>query len=263
METFLKEKKVKIALLSLIAIIGLFTFVKTINEIKTNRFIGRETSFSKTISVTGEGEVTAIPNIAKINIHLTKEAENTKDAQKLLNDSIQKTLDYLKAQKIEDKDIKSEFGGLNPKYSYEKVACFMYPCPQRDPKVVGYVASQDIEIKIREVDNSSAIRTGLSELGITGISGPFFSVEDEKIFEAKARTEAIKEARKNAKVLAKDLGVKLGKVVSFYETNDEAMGRGMYSLKSSAVMEDRETAPVLPKGENKITSSVTVTYEIK
>ncbi len=263
METFLKEKKVKIAVLSLLVILSVFTFIKTINEIKTNRFIGRETSFSKTISITGEGEVTAIPNIAKINIHLEKEATTTKEAQNLLNENIKKVLDYLKTQNIADKDVKSEFGGINPKYSYERMVCFTYPCPQKDPKIVGYIATQDIEIKIREVDNSSTVRTGLSDLGINGISGPFFSVEDEKVFEAKARSEAIKDAKKNAKMLAKDLGVRLGKVVSFYESNDEVMGRGMFSAKSSMMAEDSMSAPVLPKGENKITSKITITYEIR
>ncbi len=79
-----------------------------------------------------------------------------------------------------------------------------------------------------------------------------------------ARAKAIVNAREKAEVLAKQLGVNLGNVVSFSENS------GGYPMMYAAKAMDMavgasmpERAPELPKGENKITSNVTITYEIR
>jgi len=124
METFLKDKKVSIAVFILIIIIGLFTLAKIVNEVKQSNYIGRGNQPANTISVSGKGEVSAVSDIASLSINLNKEGKTSKEAQTLLNESIAKTLSYLKEQKIEDGDIKSEYGGVSPKYSYDKSVCF-------------------------------------------------------------------------------------------------------------------------------------------
>lgn len=261
METFLKDKKISISVFILIVILSLFVFIKGINEVKGSSYVGRGNQPANVISVNGSGDVLAVSDIANINVNLTKDGVTAKEAQDLLNESIAKTLTYLKEQKIDDKDIKSEYGGLSPKYSYEK--CYTYPCPNTDPKIVGYTANQSIAIKVRVVDSASIIRTGLAGLGITDISGPTFSIDNEEGFKDQARSKAITEARTKAKVLAKDLGVQLGKVVSFSE-NAGGNNYPMYEAKTMMAGAGADvTAPVLPKGENKITSNVTITYEIR
>ncbi|MBK5215749.1 MAG: SIMPL domain-containing protein [Candidatus Pacebacteria bacterium] len=262
METYLKDKKIAAAVFILIIIVSLFTFVKFVNEIKSSSYVGRGNQPANVISVTGSGDVIAVSDIATLTVNLNKEGNTAKEAQDLLNESITKTLSYLKDQKIEDKDIKSEYGGLSPKYSYEQPICYTYPCPTRDPKIIGYVATQSINIKIREVDNASVVRTGLAEIGVTNINGPTFSIDDEEAFKNDARSKAITEARSKAEVLAKELGVTLGKVVSFSENNNNYYPVYGKAMMSESVLLDAG-APTLPKGENKIISNVTITYEIR
>jgi uncharacterized protein len=261
METFLKDKKISISVFILIIIVSLFTVAKLVNEVI---FINQSQALN-VISVEGSGEVLAVSDIASLLVNISKDGKTAKEAQDLLNESITKTLAYLKTQNIEDKDIKSEYGGLSPKYSYSQPVCYTYPCPSYDPKITGYTANQTITVKVRIVDNASVIRTGLSEIGITDINGPTFSIDNEEGFKDEARSKAIEEARGKAKVLAKELGVKLGKVVNFSENTGG--GYPMYSMKSSMMdsssYESARVAPVLPKGENKIISNVSVTYEIK
>lgn len=261
METFLKDKKISVSVFILIVVVSLFTITKLINEV---RVMPERNYTGDVISVEGSGEILAVSDIASLYVNLTKDGKTAKEAQDLLNESITKTLTYLKDQKIEDKDIKSEYGGLNPKYSYEQPVCYTYPCPTHDPKIVGYTATQAITIKVRVVDSASIIRTGLAEIGITDISGPTFSIDDEESYQDQARSLAIKEARAKAKVLAKELGVRLGKVVSFSENGDN--NYPMYAEKSmtgAGMMSDSATPPTLPKGENKIISNVFITYEIR
>jgi len=267
METFLKNKKVEgvLGAVSLLAIIvSVFFIIKIVNEVKSSSYVGRGNQPANVISVTGKGEKIAVSDIATLTINLNKEGKTAKEAQDLLNESITKSLSYLKEQKIEDKDIKSEYGGLNPKYSYDQIKCFAYPCPTTDPKIVGYTATQSITVKVRAVDTASDIRTGLAGVGVTDISGPTFSIDNEDSIKDAARSLAIVDAKEKAKVLAKELGVKLGKVVSFSESNGG--GYPMYAAKEmlqSSSLDSRAPAPVLPKGENKITSDVTISYEIR
>lgn len=264
METFLKDKKLSISVFILLIIVSLFTITKLVNEIKSSAYVGRGNQPANVISVDGTGDVLAVSDIASLTVNLTKDGKTAKEAQDLLNETITKTLAYLKDQKIDDKDIKSEYGGLTPKYSYNQPVCYTYPCPPtKDPVIIGYTATQSITIKVRVVDNASTIRTGLAGLGITDISGPTFSIDNEEGFKDQARSIAISDARSKAVTLAKELGVKLGKVVNFSENSSG--GYPMYAAKglmmdsvSSAV-----PAPALPKGENKITSDVTITYEIR
>lgn len=179
METFLNKKNISVSVFILIIVASLLMVVKLINEIKASPYVGRGNQPANVISVEGKGEVVAVSDIATLYINLNKDGKTAKEAQDLLNEQITSTLKYLKDQKIEDKDIKSEYGGLNPKYSYEQPVCYSYPCPTRDPKIIGYTASQSITVKVRVVDNASEIRTGLAGLGITDISGPTFSIDNQ------------------------------------------------------------------------------------
>jgi len=262
MEEILKNKNIQASLTGLLIVASLFLFVKFINEIKQSEYIGKDYQYSNTISVNGTGEVTAVADIANLSFDIEKEGTTAKEAQSLLNESLSKTLSYLKEQGIEDKDIKSSYGGLNPKY--ESTRCYYYPCPVNNSKIIGYTAIQSIEIKVRNVDIVNDIRTGLSSFEITNISGPTFSIDEEDTYKEEARAEAIKNAQEKAKILAKDLGIKLGKITSFYE---EGEGDQIVYTKSLSFDETTSTSSVstliLPKGENKITSNVVITFTIK
>jgi uncharacterized protein len=264
METLFTNKNFIKASIALVVLLALFVLALFINEVKSSDSIGRGTQGPNIITVTGKGEVMAVSDIATVSFTLSKDGATAKEAQNLLNENVSKIVNYLKDQKIEEKDIKSEYGGLNPKYSNDQIVCVRYPCPQGEPKIVGYTANQTIVVKIREVDTANDIRTGLATVGVTNINGPDFSIDDEEGFKDEAREMAIKDAREKAKVLAQQLGVRLGKVANFSEN-----GYTPYPMYESKVSNQAAAgamdagAPVLPKGENKIMSNVTITYEIR
>lgn len=261
-ESLFTNKKFKKATIALVTILALLFFVKLINAIKPNT-VGGE--LMNTITVTGEGEVTAIPDIAVIDISISKEASTSADATDALNESINNVLSYLTEKQIAESDVKSEYGGIHPKYERERVYCVTYPCPTPKTKIVAYTATQNINIKIRVADDANEIRSNLADMGIENISGPTFSIDDTDLLKEEARTMAINDAKEKARKLSKDLGVRLGRVVGFSEEGDGFYPR-MFS-ESAAMSMDMQiagnSAPELPKGENKISSQVSVTYRIK
>lgn len=263
METLFSNKKfIKLATV-LLGLLCVMAFISVVGDLRGVVFGKEHKDIQNTISVSADGEALAVPDIANLSLTITKDAKTAKEAQSLVNDMTEKSVGYLKKQKIEDKDIKSEYGGVTPKYDYGQVVCMAYPCPTKSPTVVGYTAMQTITVKVRDVDNANTVRTGLTSIGITEISGPTFSIDDDEVLKEQARAQAIAKAKEKAERLAKELGVRLGKVVSFSE------GSGSYPIMYGKAMDmavssgTPERAPELPKGEQKVSVNVTISYEIR
>ena len=232
-----------------------------------------------TISFSGHGEVTAVPDIANIYFTISKDAKTVKEAQALVAAVEKSSLDSLKANNVLEKDIKTADASFYPKYEYKQAACPPVPmgmgyagvtvspsspyyCPPNKQVITGYTASESITVKVRNTDDVGKIMQALGTLGVSNLSGPNFAIDNEDGLKAEARKKAIDDAKAKAELLAKDLGVHLGKITSFNEGGNYPV---MYSAKS-AMMDSASSAPApaqLPKGENTITSDVTITYEIR
>ena len=221
------------------------------------------------ISFSGHGEVSASPDIATLDITIRKEAKTVKEAQDSVAQVEKKTLEFLKTSSILDKDIKALGVSFNPKYEFREtvvpmVACYNCPTPTSGKSVlVGYEAYENLNIKIRNLDDLGKITQGLGTLGITELNGPNLAIDKEDAFKDQARKLAIEDAKVKAKQLAKDLGVRLGKISSFSENGN--YGVPMYAKMDAVSSEAGAPAPTLaiPKGENLITSDVTITYELR
>jgi len=232
------------------------------------------------ISFTGHGEVSAVPDIANVDFSIQKDAKTIKDAQSQVAQVEKKVLDSLKADNVSDKDIKTTNASFYPKYEYKQAVCppiplgagragitvdptSAYYCPGNKQVIVGYTANESITIKIRNTDDVGKIIAGLGTLGVSDLNGPNFAIDKEDSLKDSARKLAIDEAKAKAKTLAKDLGVHLGKITSFSDNGNYPVP--MYE-KGMATLSADSSAPVpavIPKGENLITSDVTITYEIR
>lgn len=246
-------------------VVSIFFVVKVVSEIKGLRFIGGGAPASNTISFEGKGEVTAAPDLAVVNLTLRSEAKDAKDAQAKVTIIEKAVLDFLDKSGVIKKDIKTESYSSYPKYDYG-IPCYGgygAPCRQEAPKVIGYEVSENISVKVRDLTKAGEIVSGIGALGITELNGPNFSIENEDKLKEQARKMAIDEAKAKAESLARDLGVRLVRIVSFSEDGNYPgpiyYAKGM--MAESAI--SPAPAPELPTGENKITSSVTITYEIR
>lgn len=214
-----------------------------------------------TISVTGEGEVTAKPNLGQFTFSVTASGTDATKAQEGSALAINTILADLKAKNIEEKDIKTTNYNVYPNYRSEMKPCSLNFCPPADQVLDGYMASQDVTVKVRDLDKSGDIIASVGKLGATNISGLQFTIDDTSALKAEARTKAIADAQEKAKKLSKDLNVRVVKMTGFYEENNNpfyGMGGDMMSAKAESAM-----SPELPEGENTITSKVNITYLVK
>lgn len=251
-----------------LGMLALFLLAGTVYTLKSFRFIGSGVNATNTIAVSGSGEVFAVPDLATFSVTIRERADEVAVAQKTATEKSNAIIEYLKGEGVEEKDIKTADYSVYPRYTWVQAACRADgSCPPGEQRLDGYEVSQTITVKVRDTEMAGGLLSGVGSRGATEVSGLSFTVDDEDALRTEAREMAIEEARGKAEELASQLGVKLVRVVGFYEdsygypTPYMAYGRG--GIAMDATNETKAAAPSLPAGENKITSNVNVTYEIR
>ena len=214
-ENFLKGEQGRglVRLITIILILlAVFIGVKTIAGIKNLDYI--DPAYN-TISVTGEGEVDRLPDIASFTATVSAEAAEVGDAQSKVTKSMDEIIKGLKDLVIEDKDIKTTDYSVWPKYTYQTMPCSRDYCPPSKQIPDGYTVSHTVLIKIRKTENAGKALALVGEKGATNVSNITFSADDPTKAIEVARAKPIAEAKSKAKALSKDLGVRLVRVINY------------------------------------------------
>ncbi len=176
-------------------------------------------------------------------------AENTKRMNKVIQE--------MESLGIEEKDLKTASYNIRPRYEYQKD---VFGNNYGKRILVGYEITQSLQVKIRDLGKIGQVIEGGTAAGANDVSGLQFTIDNQDELKRQAREQAINKARVKAGQMASQLGVRLGKVTSFsenfympyYDRFDFAKAEGM----GGAAVPDIQT------GENRISVSVVITYEI-
>lgn len=256
----INDSSIRKIALTLGVVLVLFVAAKAIAEFKSITYIGKNVAAADVITVYGKGEMITTPDIASFSFSVTEESSTVGAAQKKATDKMNAILEYIKTAGIEDKDVKTSGYNIYPRYEYRGGTIYV-PGKQY---IAAYVVSQSVDIKVRDLSKAGELLSGIGEYGATNVSGLTFTMDKQDEVTREARDLAIKDARSQAEVLADALGVRLGRIVSFSESSPY-QPYPMYYAKAEAMGMggDGASAPQIPTGENKTTSNVTITYEIK
>ncbi len=218
------------------------------------------------INVVGHGEVFASPDIATFSFSALGQAAAVPEAQNKMTTVANMAIDFLKKNGINQKDIQTTDYNVNPTYKYTNVACPQFgPCPPSGNQTIsGYEVTETLSVKLRDPSKSGAILSGVGSLGVSNISSLSFTIDNPDALKEQARQMAIQKAQAEGKQLAKDLGVHLGRVISFTESGNSPSPI-MYAKTALSSADSASVAPTpdIQTGQNKITSDVTITYEIR
>ena len=233
--------------------------------------ITRDKTTVRQISVNGEGKVAVKPDLAMFTAGVVTDAAKVKDAQLENTRRSNAVIGFLKQKGLEEKDIKTVGYSIYPQYSYPEPCprglpgYESYPCPASTiPKIKSYQVRHTIEVKVRDLDKTDELLDGVISSGANEVGSVSFFVEDEEKVKVEARKKAIENAKEKAKVLAKDLGVRLGKIMSFSESGG---GYPIYARTLEAFSKgggvDSAPSPQVEPGEQEVNSNVTITYEFR
>lgn len=258
----LRSSRVQFAVVAVLFLLAAFLAVETLGALKG---MGRPGApATDTITVMGTGQATVAPDIARISFTVDNTAKTVSAAQDLTTKQTNAALDFLKKEKIDDKDVRTLAYQISPEYSYPGPCATGMYCVQT-PTVTGYRVSQTIEVKVRNLSSVGGLLEGIGKLEVQNVSGPSFALDDPTAGNDAARAEAIAKAKAQAETLAEELGVSLGKIVNFSESGGGypvpmyAYGMGGAELQAR----DMKVAPSVPTGENTYYASVSITYEIR
>lgn len=250
-----------VALLGVAAIIGLLAY--TYYAVTQARYAY---SGPTMISVSGEGEAIAMPDIATFSFGVHAEGADAGAAQNQSAESVNAIVSWLGEQGVEERDIKTLYYNLNPRYEYTESICNTRGyCPPGERILRGYEVNQTIQVKVRDTAKAGDLISGAGSRGATDISGLEFTIDDETNLKAEAREKAIQDAQEKADQLAEDLDVRIVRMTGFYEDNGVYpmyYGKGGDMAVAESAM-DGAAAPRVPSGENTITSRVTITYQVR
>lgn len=243
----------------------LFLGLLSLKEILSLQYVGRDVPVMSSISVNGKGEAISIPDIATFSFSVTETAKTVKEAQTKATEKSAAALAAVRAGGVVDKDIKTTSYSINPHYEYTQPVCTQYVCPSGKSVLTGYDVSQTVEVKVRDLAKAGDLFDSIGSAGVQNVNGLTFSIDNIDSVKAKARAQAIADAKAKAQKIADDLGLRLVKITGFYDSSDEqlyAYGRGGGDM-SASVMSIKAAAPEIPKGEQKVTATVSITYEIR
>lgn len=233
---------------ALLVVAGVFLAISTKQKLNT-------VATTNTVAFVGQGKILAKPDVAVLNFSVLTEAETSKSAQEANSVRSKAVGTFFKKQNIEDKDIKTISYNIYPQYNYPRDGI---------PKIKGYQVNQTYEVKIRNLDNVSAILDGIVSAGANQVSNLRFEIDNPEKLKDQARAKAIENAKGKANTLKSQLGVDLGKIINFSE-NVAGYPAPMYEYSSykGAMGMGGAANPDVQTGENEITVNVTVTYQIK
>ena len=248
-----------------LGMLALFLLVATISELRAYTYIGAGIQPANTITVTGEGTVTAIPDTATFTFTVDETAADVATAQGKATTAANAVIDYLKKQGIDDKDIQTTSYNVNPQYQYSSQVCVTNSyCPPTKQTISGYEVSQTVTVKVNDITKAGTLLAGVGTHGVSDVSGLSFTVANQDALDAQARDKAITDAQSKAKDLAKALGVSLIRVTGFNENSNRYPAPMYATMSSGAGMQDKAVSvPQIPTGQNTTTSDVSVTYEIR
>jgi len=205
----------------------------------------------RSMTVSGTGRVTVVPDIASINIGVRSEAEAVTDALDSNTAQANAISEALQELGVAEEDIQTS--NFN-----------VYPSDRYDPmtgQVEGryFVVENTVNVVVRDLSSLGEVLTAVVEAGANNIYGINFDVEDREAAIAEARQLAIEDAKSKAESIAEEAGVELGEILNI----------GVYSGSTPTIYYDAkggaysEAAVPIAAGTLSITMEASLTYSIQ
>ena len=199
------------------------------------------------ISVTGEGEVHVVPNLAIIHAGVTTQGKTARTASDANGTAMAKVIAALKASGIAERDIQTSQFSIRPLYDSRR---------DGDNRITGFQATNRVSAKVRDITKVAAVLDQVISAGANDLSGIEFTVSEHSKLLDRARSDAVADARRKAELLAKAANVKLGPAMAVVE-NGGAPPAPMERMRLRAAP---AAAPPVAAGEQTLQVSVSVTF---
>jgi len=242
-------------LFPIVVVIALAALVAGCSQDKPTTIVS-PSSESTGVSVSGRGEVQAPPDTGFFNVGVEVHAKTVAEARDQAAKAADAVIKSLKSNRVDEKDIKTTQLGINPEYDYKNSG---------QPRIVGYVVTNTVEVKVRKLDDFSKIVDDAAAAGgdNTRLQGIRFDIEDNTKLLEQARKAAMEDAKKKAEELAKLGGVKLGSPLSIAETQSTAPPPELAAMDKAFAPSTGQAPTPIQTGTGSVVVSVEVRWSIE
>lgn len=206
----------------------------------------------RTLTVTGNGKVYLVPDIAYISIGVHTENKDAAEAVASNTTQSQDVADALASFDIDPKDIQTTNFSIYPRQEYDR---------EGNPTEITFVVDNTVYVTVRDLSQIGNILDAVVAAGANSISGIQFDVEDKTAALSDAREAAMADARLQAEELALAAGVELGAVQSISTYNSYPVP--MYDVRASMMAEAAAASVPISPGQMILTVDVNVVYQIQ
>jgi uncharacterized protein len=156
------------------------------------------------IWVNGQGKVATVPDVVQLTLGVQSQRETVAAAQSEANSAMERVIASLTGNGVAEKDIQTQ------RFSIQIVT--RYDDTNKKDVIVGYLVTNMVTAKIRNLDNTGTIIDAIATAGgeLTRVDNINFSIEDPAVYYAEARLKAINDAKTRAGQIASLSGIKLG-----------------------------------------------------
>merc|ERR1711991_732484 len=130
-----------------------------------------------TLTVTGQGNVSAVPDMARMSLGVSRSDRDAKDAMNAAVGDANAMLASLRAEGLEDKDIQTGRVSLNPDWDYSG----------NRSRITGFTASISLTVILRDLDRIGEVLSVVTEIGGNRFSGFTLGLQDDRALRSEAR----------------------------------------------------------------------------
>jgi uncharacterized protein YggE len=208
---------------------------------------GTDSSGTRSVSVSGQGQVKVTPDIATITFSVESRGTDLTSVQGDNATRTQAVIDKLKSLGIADTDLQTTGYNVSPQYD-------------KDQKLTGYVVTNGVRAVIRKISSLGATIDAAVGAGANRVSWIGFDVANKADALTRAREAAVADARGKAEQYAKLTGVTLGGPLQISETTTSVPYQ---TAPAAAPAAGGSATTPIETGQGSISLTVQITYEIK
>ena len=218
--------------------------------------------YARTITVEGQGKISAQPDIAKVDVSVVATGKTVKQVTEDGNKKMNAIRDAMKQLGIKVEDMQTSSYDLYPQYDYNTPVDLKTGQP-KPPAIIGYSLNQTLALKIRDLTKTDDVLDKAIASGSNQVGQLTFDLDDASQIKVQARAEAFKKAKQKAQEMSGAAGVSLGRVVTFSESAGTMYPQvyANFDMKSESAM--AVSAPGVEPGTKELLVNVSVTYEIE
>lgn len=216
----------------------------------------RATPERRTIAVTGQGEVQAVPDRVYLTFAVETTGERAADAAAENARRSAAVAAAVKPLLAREDTIATTRYTVEPRYEPPR------PGERREPRITGYVVQNAVRVESRQVDKVGALVDAANAAGANRVDGLEFALSSRAELLRAAIEKAGADARAQAESAAKGLGVRLRGVVSASTASVPVVSPRRFQAMEMAAEARAVPTPVAP-GELAVSATLQVTYEIE